>query len=194
MSNKNLFERNVFGLPRRQVKHANDFQARLIMMDGNAIDSSIYGMVKELYNMSIYEQLPVFMKDPRFKRKLDWALDPVQRSEMFSLEMEETAKLITMEANTGMVVGYLAMNVQNHVLALYIMPAFRKDRIGLSLLELYINRFDVKEVTAAVGYQSPDALAFFDRLGFVQDDSEQTAYPTNTAITNLIWRLAKDIN
>ncbi|MNG47047.1 hypothetical protein D3C79_49140 [compost metagenome] len=177
--NKALFDRNVFGIPRRKVKYADGFQARLVHIGDDKPEGPLLASMWELFNLGVYEQLPWFINNPDAWNSLDWMLNPAKRREVFESRVEDASTVILMENQHGMVMGYLLMTPHHYILDMYVIPAFRRDRIGLSLLELYINRFDVREITCSLHSYDLDPRAFLTRLGFCMSNA-----------TCCVWKLS----
>lgn len=164
--NKALFDRNVFGIPRRKVKYADGFQARLVHIGDDKPEGALLASMWELFNLGVYEQLPWFINNVDAWSELDWMLNPPKRLEVFEARVADASTVILMENQHGMVMGYLLMAPHHYILDMYVIPAFRRDRVGLNLLEVYINRFDVREVACRLHTNDMGLRAFLTRLGF----------------------------
>jgi len=169
--NRALFDRNVFGVLRRPVKYDDGFQARLLHISDDKPEGALLASMWELFNLGVYEQLPWFINNSEARSQLDWMLNPSKRREVFEARVADASTVILMENQHGMVVGYLLMAPHHYILDLYVIPAFRRDRMGLSMLELYINRFDVREITCRLHTHDHALRAFLTRLGFRMPNS-----------------------
>lgn len=168
MINNELFNRRPFGLSEQKVvRFGVGYQSRLIITNGLPLGEEDVNQTRELFNMGLYEQLPNLFANPAMTEAISWVMYPDKRESLFKAFMLDVAVMMYMESDTGMCVGYLAVNKNNHILGQYIIPAFRRDRLASSSLECYINRFDVKELFAGTIIGDKLAESYLQGLGFV---------------------------
>lgn len=180
--NKELFNRSPFNLsPQGIVRFGDGYQNRLIILNGGTLNEEDTGVTRELFNMSLYEKLPFMLGDPNMTDTLNWVMSPDKREQLFEAMLPDTHVMMYMQAPTGMSIGFLAMTVDHRILMQFVLPAFRRDRMASSMLECYINRFDVRELRAGTVIGDKVAEAYMRRLGFVREQ-------IGTITTDTEWR------
>lgn len=170
-SNKKLWERTPFGLPYpTNARFTDGYQVRLIILEGTPLVKEGRDALRELFNMDLYEQLPNLFSNPKLAEAVSFVLDHSKREDLLDALLTDAAAVMFMTCPTGAPIGYMVVSTQNRILGMYIIPAFRRDRIATGMLECYINRFDIKELTAGTVIGDKNAETFLNRLGFVQQN------------------------
>lgn len=190
MTNLQTTYSNRFGLAERKVKYGTSYAAGVMMEGGKNLDARLDAAIFALYEACTDEWTPMFRSDARYERNFGRTKDRDLRRQMFEADLEDSAKLFLFGSKESGLVAYLMMSEGHHVLSLYVMPQYRKDRVAMSLLELYLNRFDAPLITASPWALDYNAIDFFKRLGFtrVPNNSHFPVVAVNPTTEELVFK------
>lgn len=193
MTNTNWSYKRRFDLPERAAKFTEKqgFVAGILVNGGEDINPHVKEALFELYKKCRDEWIPMFQTDNRYIREFPRCFDQELLRERFEADVEDSGKILFMGSKDTGAVAYAMITPAHYIASLYVLPEYRRDQIASSLLEMYINRFEVPELSVTPYAVDKTALGFFERLGF-KDEAvtiDQTAVAFFQPRTvDLIWR------
>lgn len=192
MTNTEWSYKKRFDLPERDAKYSEKqgFVAGILMNGADEIALNVKETLFKLYTMCRNEWIPMFQTDNRYIREFPRCFDSELMRDRFEADMEDSGKILLMGSQESGLVAYVMVTPAHYIASMYVLPEYRRDRIAMSLLEMYINRFEAPELKATAYVLDKTALAFFERLGF---KDEAAVYDHSVAVVaprtvDLVWR------